>query len=57
MNHQSLIKIQEDVTQIIQIEFLLLVLGMVGRKAHRKIKLSIEIKLIIEIIFNIGNLT
>jgi hypothetical protein len=57
MNHQSLIRIQEDVTQTIQIEFLLLVLGMVGRKAHRKIKLSIEIKLIIEIILNIRNLT
>jgi hypothetical protein len=56
MNRQSLIRIQEDVTQKIQIEYLLLDLDMVGKRAHKKIKLSIETKLIIEIIFNIRNL-
>ena len=49
MNRQSLTKILEGVIQKIQIEFSQLDLGMGGRKERKKIRLSTEIKLIIEI--------
>jgi hypothetical protein len=42
-------RIREDVIQKMQIGFLPLDLGMDGRKEHKKIRLSTEIKLIIEI--------